>query len=99
VASVTLFWEYEGFESRVSTRYRNPFVSKQVGVNEQTVNYDGETVVDFQASYAINDNLSVLFQANNVTDAPTKSYFGDESLTGTIQYFGTQYFLGMTYSL
>ena len=99
VASVTLFWEYEGFESRVSTRYRNPFVSKQVGVNEQTVNYDGETVVDLQASYDINDNLSVLFQANNVTDAPTKSYFGNESLTGTIQYFGTQYFLGMTYSL
>lgn len=99
VASVTLFWEYEGFESRISTRYRNPFVSKQVGVNEQTVNYDGETVVDLQASYDINDNLSVLFQANNVTDAPTKSYFGNESLTGTIQYFGTQYFLGMTYSL
>ncbi len=99
VASVTLFWEYEGFESRISTRYRNPFVSKQVGVNEQTVNYDGETVVDLQASYDINDNLSVLFQANNLTDAPTKSYFGNESLTGTIQYFGTQYFLGMTYSL
>ena len=99
VASVTLFWVYEGFESRISTRYRNPFVSKQVGGNEQTVNYDGETVVDLQASYDINDNLSVLFQANNLTDAPTKSYFGNESLTGTIQYFGTQYFLGMTYSL
>lgn len=99
VASVTLFWEYEGFETRVSTRYRNPFVSKQVAVNDQTVNFDSETVVDFQASYEVNENMSVLFQANNLTDAPTKSYFGDESLTGTIQYFGTQYFLGLTYSL
>jgi len=99
VASVTLFWEYEGFETRVSSRYRNPFVSKQVAVNDQTVNFDSETVVDFQASYEVNENMSVLFQANNLTDAPTKSYFGDEALVGTIQYFGTQYFLGLTYSL
>ena len=99
VASVTLFWEYEGFETRVSSRYRNPFVSKQVAVNDQTVNFDSETVVDFQASYEVSENMSVLFQANNLTDAPTKSYFGDEALVGTIQYFGTQYFLGLTYSL
>ena len=99
VATFTAFWEHDGFEARVSTRYRDPFVSQQVAVNEQVVNFDKEVVVDMQASYEINENLSVLFQANNVTDAPTKTYFGDESLTGTIQYFGTQYFLGMTYSL
>ncbi|MBE1287199.1 MAG: TonB-dependent receptor [Alteromonadaceae bacterium] len=99
VATFTAFWEHNGFEARVSTRYRDPFVSQQVAVNEQVVNFDKEIVVDMQASYEINENLSVLFQANNVTDAPTKTYFGDESLTGTIQYFGTQYFLGMTYSL
>ncbi|MGB0215547.1 MAG: TonB-dependent receptor [Alteromonas oceani] len=99
VATMTLFWEYEGFETRVSGRYRDAFVSKQVAVNDQTVNFDSELVVDYQASYEINDNISVLFQINNLTDEPTKSYFTSPEQTGTIQFFGTQYFLGMTYSL
>lgn len=99
VATVTLFWEYEGFETRLSGRYRDAFVSAQVAVNDQTVNFDSEFVVDYQASYEINDNMSILFQVNNLTDEPTKSYFTSKEQTGTIQFFGTQYFLGMTYSL
>lgn len=99
VATATLFYEYEDFETRVSVRYRDAFVSQQIAVNQQTVNFDSETVVDFQASYNVNENLGLLFQVNNVTDEPTKSYFGNEYQTGTIQYFGTQYFFGLTYSL
>lgn len=100
VISATLFWDDgDGFETRINARYRDPFVSQQVAVNAQVVNFDSELVVDFQASYEINENFGVLFQANNITDEPTKSYFGSESRTGTIQYFGTQYFFGVTYSL
>ena len=99
VATLTVFWEYEGFETRLSSRYRDAFVSQQVAVNDQVVNFDDELVIDYQASYEINDNWSVLFQVNNLTDEPTKSYFASEEQTGTIQYFGTQYYLGMTYQL
>jgi TonB-dependent receptor len=99
VLQTTLFWEYEGFETRASVRYRDEFVSEQVAVEAQTVNYDGETIIDYQASYQINDNFNVIFQVNNVTDEPTRSYFGVKAQTGTIQYFGRQFFLGMTYSL
>ncbi len=99
VATATFFYEYESFETRVSFRYRDAFASQQIAINQQTVNFDSETVVDFQASYDVNDNLGLLFQVNNVTDEPTKSYFGNEYQTGTIQYFGTQYFFGFTYSL
>jgi len=99
VLSGTVFWDYEGFETRVSARYRDPFVSKQVAVNDQVVNFDSELIIDYQASYEVNENLGILFQVNNLTDAPTKSYFGNEARTGTIQYFGTQFFLGLTYSL
>ena len=99
VATVTVFWEYEGFETRLSGRYRDQFVSQQVAVNDQTVNFASELVVDYQAAYEINDNWSVLFQVNNLTDEPTKSYFSSPEQTGTIQFFGTQYYLGMTYQL
>ncbi|MBA6389216.1 TonB-dependent receptor [Colwellia sp. BRX10-3] len=99
VLQTTLFWEYQGFETRLSVRYRDEFVSEQVAVEAQTVNYDGETVLDYQASYQVNDNLGLVFQVNNLTDEPTKSYFGETAQTGTLQYFGRQFFLGLTYSL
>ena len=99
VFQTTLFWEYQGFETRASIRYRDEFVSEQVAVEAQTVNYDGETIIDYQASYQFNDHFNVVFQINNVTDEPTKSYFGVKAQTGTIQYFGRQFFLGMTYAL
>jgi len=97
VFSASLFWEYQGFETRVSMRYRDEFVSEQWGVNEQVVNFGSETVIDYQASYQFTDNLSTVFQINNLTDEPTKSYFGTELKTGTQQYFGRQLFLGFTY--
>ncbi|GBL05391.1 TonB-dependent receptor [Glaciecola sp. KUL10] len=99
VATATVFWEYEGFETRLSTRYRDAFVSEQVAINDQVVNFDSEIVIDYQASYQVNDNTSVLFQINNLTDEPTRSFFSSEEQTGTIQFFGTQYFLGVTYKL
>ncbi len=99
VVSATLFWEYEDFETRVNVRYRSPFVSEQIAVNEQTVFFDSETVVDYQASYSLSDNAKVLFQINNLTDQPTKSYFNQTAFTGTLQYFGRQLFLGFSYRL
>lgn len=95
----TLFWSYEAFETRLSVRFRDDFVSEQVAVDAQTVNFDSEMVVDYQASYEVNDRLGLLFQVNNLTDEPTQSYFVEESQTGTIQFFGRQFFFGVTYSL
>lgn len=99
VIQTTVFWEYQGFETRVNVRYRDAFVSEQVAVEAQTVNYDDEMIIDYQASYQINENFGAVFQINNVTDEPTKSYFGFEAQTGTLQYFGRQFFLGLTYAL
>ena len=99
VYSATLFYDYEDFSTRINVRSRDRFVSEQVAVESQTVFFDGETVVDYQASYAVNDRLKVMFQVNNLTDEPTKSYFASEEQTGTIQFFGRQIFLGLSYSL
>lgn len=99
VYSATAFYDWESFSTRINVRYRNRFVSEQVAVETQLAFFDDETVVDYQASYAINDNLSVLFQVNNLTDEPTKTYFNQVAQTGTVQFFGRQYFLGVSYSL
>ena len=94
-----VFWGYEGFETRVNVRHRSEFVSSQFAIEEQSTFFDDETVFDYQASYKFDDNFSAMFQVVNLTDEPTKSYFGEESKTGTIQFFGRQYFLGVNYRL
>ncbi|MBC7008675.1 TonB-dependent receptor [Pseudoalteromonas sp. BZK2] len=94
----TLFYSYENFETRFNVRYRDDFVSEQVAVNEQVVNFDAETVVDFQTSYQFTDSFGMLLQVNNLTDEPTQSYFGTTSKTGTTQFFGRQFYLGFTYN-
>ena len=99
VYSATAFYDWEDFSTRINVRYRDRFVSEQVAVETQLAFFADETVIDYQASYAINDNLLVLFQVNNLTDEPTKTYFNQVSQTGTLQFFGRQYFLGMSYSL
>jgi iron complex outermembrane receptor protein len=98
VYTVTAFWEYDGFETRLSTRFRDDFLSDQSALANQDVRYDAETVMDYQASYQVNDNLGLLFQVNNLLDEPTKSYWGDTAYTGTIQFFGRQYYLGANYT-
>lgn len=98
VGTATLFWSYVDFETRISARYRDSFVSEQIGIGEQVVNFDEETVIDLQASYNITEDLGVVFQVNNLTDEPTQSYFGSEEFTGTTQYFGRQMYFGMNYS-
>lgn len=99
VASATLFYQKGPFETRFSVRYRDAFVSEQVAVNEQTVNFASETVMDWQASYQFTEQLGAVVQVSNLTDEPTRSYFGTESQTGTLQYFGRQLYLGFTYSM
>ncbi|MGJ8693441.1 MAG: TonB-dependent receptor [Thalassotalea sp.] len=98
VLQATVFWGYDDFETRLSARYRDEFVSEQWGVNEQVVNFDAEVVMDFQASYNINKHLGVLLQVNNLTDEPTQSYFGSKEYTGTTQYFGRQVYFGANYT-
>ncbi|WKD22639.1 TonB-dependent receptor [Pseudoalteromonas sp. KG3] len=98
VLNGTIFYSLDNFETRLNVRYRSDFVSEQVAINEQVVNFDAETVVDFQTSYQFTDSFGMLLQVNNLTDEPTQSYFGNENITGTTQYFGRQVYLGFTYS-
>jgi iron complex outermembrane recepter protein len=102
VLNPTIFYEKAGFGARVSGRYRSSFVSPQIGVSELIITSAPETVIDAQLSYefpesSILKGLKLLAQANNLTDEPTRTFFGQQAQTGTIQNFGRTFFLGATY--
>lgn len=101
VLSPTIYYEKGGFGARVSGRYRTKFVSPQIGISELIITSASETVVDAQLSYEFSEGsalsgLKLLAQANNLTDEPTRTYFGQTAQTGTIQKFGRTFFLGAT---
>lgn len=99
----TVFYDLGGFSNRVGLRYRTRFISPQVGINQQLPFTNSELVIDYQASYQFPEGsalegLTLLAQANNLTDTPVRTYFGSEAQTGTLQFFGRQFFLGFSYT-
>lgn len=101
VASAALFYDYGPFSARVSGNYRSSFLSDtQMAVNNQLVTFAAETVYDFQASYDITQQFKVVYQMLNLTNQPTRTYFGgNPQQTGTIQYFGRTSYLGVEFKL
>ncbi|WP_240464876.1 TonB-dependent receptor [Paraferrimonas sp. SM1919] len=98
VFNSTLFYADGGFDTRLSARYRSSYVGEQVAVEPQLTYFEAETILDYQASYSFDNGLKALFQVNNLTDEPNKTYFGEPQQTGTIQYFGRQYYFGVNHA-
>ena len=100
VASAAVFYDQGPFSARVSANYRSHFVSDtQIAVDNQLVVFASELVYDFQASYNINDKLTVVYQLLNASNQPTRTYFTNQQQTGTIQYFGRTNYLGLQLKL
>jgi phosphoribosylformimino-5-aminoimidazole carboxamide ribotide isomerase len=101
VASAAVFYDYGPFSARLSGNYRSSFLSDtQIAVTNQLVTFQAETVYDFQASYDITKQLSVVYQMLNLSNQPTRTYFGgNPQQTGTIQYFGRTSYLGLNLKL
>ena len=101
VFNPTLFYDKNGFSTRVGVRYRTGFVASHFGFDEQITGNAPETVVDAQISYRFPETsglrgLSLYLQGNNLTDAPTRSYYGTEAQTDTLQRFGRVVYAGAT---
>jgi iron complex outermembrane recepter protein len=101
VASAAVFYDNGTFSARLSGNYRSSFLSNtQIAVTNQLVTFAAETVYDFQASYNVTSQLSVVYQMLNLSNQPTRTYFGgNPQQTGTIQYFGRTSYLGVNFKL
>ena len=97
VWTAALFFDYDDvFSTRLNARYRDEYLGDQIAVGQnQQAYFNEELIVDYQVSYQFTEELQGVFSVNNLTDEPNKSYFGEKYLTGTIQYFGRQFYLGL----
>ncbi|MCB9961565.1 MAG: TonB-dependent receptor [Hyphomonas sp.] len=104
VGNVTLYYEWAGFEARVSNRFRSDFLGEVTGfgAGRELRNIKGDSVVDAQIGYTFHDGaldgLAVQLQANNLTDEEFVTYLNDDPRqVKDYQRYGTTYLLGVSY--
>ena len=107
VLNATIYYEKDGFQSRISSRYRSDFLGEVTGLSlsRQQHFVKNELVVDAQIGYDFSESnikslngLSVQFQVNNLTDEPFSTYSNsDQRQVRDFQRYGRNFMLGMNY--
>jgi len=101
VGNATLYYSKSGFEARVAFRYRSAYAT-ELGDTDRILFTAPESVLDFQTSYDFPEasalkGVRLLFQANNLTDEPFETYYGDRRLQGRYEKFGRRFLAGVGY--
>lgn len=106
VLNGTLYYEDHGFQARASVRHRSSFLGEvsALSLTRALVDVEAETIIDAQFGYDLSevgiDGLSVLFQINNLTNEPFKSYYnGDPRQTRDFQSYGRTFLFGLNYKM
>jgi len=103
VSNLTIYYEKNGFETRVSQRKRSDFVG-EIGnfANDRTLRYVvGENVVDFQVGYNFSEGslkgLGLVLQVNNITNAAYETYAGSRDKQLEYGKYGRTVMAGANY--
>ena len=81
--NASLFWQQDLHQVRLSVRgASDSLVDTDINTarpgrtfNQGSLWNDGNNVLDLSATYGINENISVIFQAINLADAETRTYY------------------------
>ena len=87
------------FNIRLSANYSDAYIDEIGGSAFDDRYYDEQFLVDFNLSYAINSNLRIYADLNNITDQPLRFYQGISSRTMQAEYYGRRLTFGLKYDL
>jgi TonB-dependent receptor len=104
VYNFTAYYEKNGFEARINNRRRSDFIG-EIGnfAGNRTLRYVvGENITDAQVSYTFGDasslkGLTLLAQANNLTNEAYRTYAGTKDRPLEYIEWGRTYLLGLSY--
>jgi iron complex outermembrane receptor protein len=105
VYQATLYYERYGFSARVGQRYRSNFIGDITDYkgDNQLVFVKAERIMDLQVGYEFMHGpvkgLSLLFQANNLNNAPYVEYKDDPSNPTKNVKYGKTYLFGVNYRM
>ncbi|WP_431156826.1 TonB-dependent receptor [Winogradskyella poriferorum] len=87
------------FNIRLSANYSDAYIDEIGGNAFEDRYYDEQFLVDFNVNYAINDNLRIYLDLNNITDQPLRYFQGVRSRTMQAEYYGRRLSIGLKYDL
>ena len=96
-ATLDLWYADDRFESRLGFKYHTPFTILYSWSSSSLTAVRSELTMDYSASYKINDNMSVRFQAGNLLDTPLRTYVNNNTseIERTDRY-GRRFLLDLT---
>ena len=104
VSNLTVYYERDGFQARISNRYRSEFLGELSGIGTDRIQrmVDAESVVDAQVGYEFQsgplEGLSFLAQVNNLTDEQFKTFENDDPRRVIdYQQYGRTFLVGVNY--
>lgn len=98
VWSITGFWDIGHFSTHVNVRYRDDYIMNMPVPGSSTpVRAKKYTTVDYQASYAFENGIDIVFEADNLTDAANVVSYGQDSALGEYKTYGRNFSLGVNY--
>ncbi|VUD68779.1 hypothetical protein TDB9533_04138 [Thalassocella blandensis] len=92
--NAVLFYEKQDLSVRLAYNYRDAYVVFQ-GVRGIPYYRDDRSQLDVNASYAINQHVSVVASGRNITDEPTYDYHGTANNFSAYHISGAIYSLGV----
>jgi TonB-dependent receptor len=97
--NATLYYEGERFSARVSTAYRDDYLTTVPGRNNNDVEgTKGTTTVDVSASYKWNDHWEFTFEGLNLTDEYNDQWVDSNGDRPSVYHHtGRQYLVGARY--
>lgn len=98
--NATLYYEDDKFSARVSGSFRDAYLTQIAPGNANDIRGKASTFnLDFSASYEVTDQITVSFEAINLTDQFDERWVGtsDRKNLETYEHTGRQFFLGARY--
>ena len=92
--NVTLFYENERFQARVSYNYKDKYV-EGIGYEMYPIWRSGYGQTDMSVSYNLNDHVQLSLEGINITDETTKGYTMDPSFPTMDEKSGRRFSLGL----
>ena len=98
-ANFIAFYDKNGVQVRLSYNWRDDYLSGTAdGIGAHPTYVEAYQQFDLNASYDINDNLTIFFEGINLTDEYIRTYGRDKMLTKGIYTTGPRYNIGARYT-
>jgi TonB-dependent receptor len=97
-AELDLWYSQFGIDARLGYKYHSATTTIYGWDASQLTRLEAESTLGFSASYVINRNMSVRFQANNLTDQVARYYWNnDPNQLARYDRYGRSYLLDFTF--